>query len=268
MRTSLRMTLSSLAVAVAALALAPGVRAADNVFDTEQGALPDVGLAAAAAIAPSGFSQTTAIGGLEWPMAMRFAPDGRVFVAQKNGIIKVYDDLDDPTPTTYIDLSNKVHDIWDRGLLGIALDPQFTTGRPYVYALYTHDAAIGGTAPRWGDDCPTPPGGNEEGCVVSGRLSKLTGGSEQVLVEDWCQQFPSHSIGTVMFGSDGALYAGAGDGASFNEADYGQRGIPVNPCGDPPGGTISPPTAEGGALRAQDARTSGDPQTLEIGRAH
>ena len=61
-------------------------------------------------------------------------------------------------------------------------------------------------------------------------------GSEQVLVEDWCQQYPSHSIGTVEFGRDGALYASGGDGASFNFADYGQDGSPLNPCGDPPGG--------------------------------
>ena len=80
------------------------------------------------------------------------------------------------TTALYADLSTKVHDFWDRGLLGLALDPQFTTGRPFVYALYTHDAAIGGTAPRWGDDCPTPPGATGDGCVVSGRLSKLSGG--------------------------------------------------------------------------------------------
>ena len=35
-------------------------------------------------------------------------------------------------------------------------------------------------------------------------------GSEQVLVEDWCQQYPSHSVGTVEFGPDGALYASGG----------------------------------------------------------
>ena len=35
-------------------------------------------------------------------------------------------------------------------------------------------------------------------------------GSEQVLIEDWCQQYPSHSIGTVEFGPDGALYASGG----------------------------------------------------------
>ena len=92
-------------------------------------------------------------------------------------------------------------------------------------------------------------------------------GTEQVLVEDWCQQYPEPLVGTVAFGRDGALYASGGDGASFNFADYGQDGAPVNPCGDPPGGvgaTLTPPTAEGGALRSQDLRTAGDP--VEPGR--
>jgi glucose/arabinose dehydrogenase len=91
-------------------------------------------------------------------------------------------------------------------------------------------------------------------------------GTEEVLIEDWCQQYPSHSVGTVEFGPDGALYASSGDGASFGFADYGQDGNPLNPCGDPPGGvgaTLTPPSAEGGALRSQDLRTSADPLTLD-----
>jgi glucose/arabinose dehydrogenase len=95
--------------------------------------------------------------------------------------------------------------------------------------------------------------------------NKMTG-NEQVLLENWCQQYPSHSIGSLVFGSDGALYVSGGDGASFNFADYGQDGNPLNPCGDPPGGagaTLTPPTAEGGALRSQDLRSSGDPVTLD-----
>ena len=57
-----------------------------------------------------------------------------------------------------------------------------------------------------------------------------------------------------------------GDGASFNFADWGQDGSPLNPCGDPPGGVgavLTPPTAEGGALRSQDLRTAGDPVSLD-----
>ena len=226
---------------------------------------------------PSGFQEEEVLSGLNNPTNVEFSQDGRVFVAEKSGLIKVFDNLSDTTPTTFADLRTKVHNFWDRGLLGLALAPNFPSD-PHVYVLYTYDAAIGGTAPRWGtagvtsDPCPTPPGPTADGCVVSGRLSELTAsgdtmtGSERVLVEDWCQQYPSHSVGDLAFGADGALYASGGDGASYTFADYGQDGNPLNPCGDPPGGagaTLTPPTAEGGALRSQDLGTGGDPVTLD-----
>jgi glucose/arabinose dehydrogenase len=238
-------------------------------------AAPVKARAGAASVVPSGFSEVVAISGLTQPTAVAFAGDGRIFVAEKSGLIKVFDSLSDTTPTVFADLRTQVHNFWDRGMLGLTLDPQFPT-RPYVYALYTYDAVPGGTAPRWGtaggtsDGCPNPPGSTVDGCVVQARLSRLTAsgnqmaGSEQVLVSGWCQQFPSHSIGTVTFGPDGALYAGAGDGASFNYADYGQT---KNPCGDPPspaGTSLTSPTAQGGALRSQSMRRpSGQPATLD-----
>lgn len=232
---------------------------------------------AGAATLPAGFSESVAFSGLTNPTVIRFAPDGRVFIAEKSGLIKVFSSLADTTPTIFADLRTQVHNFWDRGLLGLALHPDFPA-TPSVYVLYAHDAEIGATAPRWGspgvtsDGCPTPPGATGDGCVISGRLSRLQAagdvmaGAEQALIEDWCQQYPSHSIGSLAFGADGALYVSGGDGASFNFTDYGQDGSPVNPCGDPPGppGTaLTPPTAEGGALRSQDVRTSGDPAGLD-----
>ena len=165
---------------------------------------------------PTGFEEEVAFGGLSEPTAVRFSPDGRVFVTEKSGLIKVFDHLDDTTAEVFADLRTKVHAFWDRGLLGLASDPNFPA-KPYVYVAYAHDAVIGGTAPRWGqpgvssDPCPTPPGPTAEGCVISGRVSRLTAdgnsmvGPEQVLVEDWCQQYPSHSAGSLVFGSDGSL---------------------------------------------------------------
>jgi glucose/arabinose dehydrogenase/PKD repeat protein len=231
---------------------------------------------AGASTLPAGFRDSVVLSGLTSPTVLQFAPDGRIFVGQKNGIIKVFQGLTDTNPVTFADLSGRVDDYWDRGLLGMALPPNFPTD-PYVYVLYAYDAAIGGTAPVWNDACPTPPGPTTDGCLVSGRVSRLQAngnvmtGPEQVLINDWCQQFPSHSIGTLLFGRDGYLYVTGGDGASFNNVDYGQygntyAGDKANPCGDPPGaaGTaLSPPGAEGGALRSQSVRRTDGPATLD-----
>jgi glucose/arabinose dehydrogenase len=217
------------------------------------------------------FQQTTVLSGLTNPTVVRFAPDGRVFVAEKSGIIKVFDGLGDPTPTIFADLRTNVYNAWDRGLLGMALDPNFATN-PYVYVLYTYDAHTDRSAPVWGspgvssDPLPNPPGATGNGVVVSGRLTRMlvqangTAGPEQVLIDkEWLQQFPSHSIGALQFGPDGALYASGGDGASFNYVDYGQTAVNVDPRNP---ATMGDPVNEGGALRSQDLRTAGDPVTL------
>jgi glucose/arabinose dehydrogenase len=214
---------------------------------------------------PTGFQDAAVLSGLDRPTAVRFSSDGRVFVAQQNGIVKVFSSVNDPTGTTFADLRTEVDDYWDRGLLGLALDPQFPT-RPYVYVLYAYDAPLGSAAPVWNDACADPTG-NGNGCVISGRLSRLTASgdvsvAEQPLVNDWCQQYPSHSIGSLAFGPDGYLYASGGDGASFDFADWGQHVGDLSPtqsgqpnvCGDPPN--------EGGALRSQDLRTMSDPAAL------
>lgn len=205
------------------------------------------------------FSEVTAFSGLIEPTAVEFAPDGRVFVAEKRGVIKVFDSITDTTATIFADIRTATHNYWDRGLLGLAIDPAFTTGRPYVYALYTYDAPIGGTAPAWGManvDSDNGPGTTGNGPAVSGRLSRFTasgntGINETVLINDWGQQYPSHSIGHLQFGPDGYLYASGGDGASFSAVDYGQNNL------------LGDPTNEGGAVRSQDIRSSGDATSLD-----
>jgi len=231
--------------------------------------------AATAAELPSGFQDTTVFENVYEPTTFRFAPDGRVFVAEKPGIIAVYKNLQATTPTVFADIRTKVFDQGDRGILGLALDPKFDEGRPYVYVLYTYDHELGEEAPppKWGqpdhtgDECSEPDGADD--CLVSGRLVRLTaegdhaaGGAssptEKTLAEGWCQQFSSHSVGDLEFGPEGDLYASGGEGASFTSPDYGQFGTNVpNPCGDPPagkGGAQTPPTAEGGSLRSQSSK--------------
>lgn len=243
------------------------------------------GFAAAEPALPTGFQDETVFAGIEQPTNFAFAPDGRVFVSTKGGEILVYENLEDSSPEVFADLRGSVYDSGDRGLLGLALDPKFTEGRPYVYALYTWDHVLGtgwdpahpayGKPGTVGDaTCPTQnPKGN---CLVSGRLVRLTENAlnpnhatqaegrpvEQELLQGWCQQFDSHSVGDLGFGPEGALYVSGGDGASYeSEADYGQLGTNgyQNACGDPSGGVpvakgtpLSPPDSEGGALRSQN----------------
>jgi glucose/arabinose dehydrogenase len=233
-------------------------------------ALPSAALADPAL--PPGFQDEVAIANLKQPTSFRFAPDGRVFVATKPGFIYVYESLQDTEPELFADLRTQVYDTGDRGLLSIALDPQLETGRPYVYALYTYDHILGdpNPAPKWGspahtgDPCPDLNGG--DACLVSGRLVRLTAEgphaapsatspTQTQLLEGWCQQFSSHSIGDLRFGPEGALYVSGGEGGSFSSADYGQMGTEPNPCGDPPspkGTALSSPTSEGGSLRSQN----------------
>jgi len=251
-----------------------------------------VGAVEGAAVLPTGFSDSVAISGLKLPTTVQFAANGEIFVAEKAGIIKRLTGLGS-TPSVVADLRDDVYNFWDRGLLGLAVDPQYPT-RPYIYALYSKLRP--GSPSNWSrtdgnDTCPGPtstpmgPGATTDGCVTNGILSRLTLNSagvmttRTVLVEDWCGQFPSHHIGTVRFGPDGYLYATSGEGASFalNDMDHGQKGgtvinpetnepfTPRNPCGDPPGGVggeMTMPTAQGGSLRAQDKRTTSDPTGL------
>ena len=243
------------------------------------------------------FRESPVFGGLDGPMAVRFANDGRAFVAEKSGLVKAFDSIADTTPTTVLDLRAETDDYWDRGLLNAILDPGFlwngANARPYLYVYYVYDAPPGGTAPTWNDNClgdPSGPGPTDDGCVVTAKLARYTidpdtnvavEGSRLELLHDFCAQFPSHSGGGMAFGPDGQLYLAGGDGASFTVRDYGQRGgtipdatapfTPVNPCGDPvtvtsaPGEppTVDVATAEGGSLRSQDVRTPGDPAGLD-----
>ena len=199
---------------------------------------------------PTGFIQQTVFSGLTQPTAVRFSPDGRVFVAEKSGVVKVFANLTATTPTVFADLSANVYSVGESGLLGMTLDPNFPT-MPYIYVFYTYNGAIGGLPSA----CAPAP---DNACLRSGRLSRLTAqgdvisGPEKVLVADWYQRYPTQSVGHLAFGPDGALYASAGDGANATVVDIGQDD---NPSPDP--------ANEGGALRSQDLRTPADPVTLD-----
>jgi len=192
-----------------------------------------------------GFRDTVVLRGLEEPLGVAFASDGRIFVAEKRGTVTEFSDLRDRTPRVFAALGPRVFTNGDRGLFALVLDPGFPR-RPFVYVLYTFDGPVDAREPLGRRRCT---GLFEGACPVSGRVSRLgADGNEVVLVAGWCQQYPSHGVGDLAFGSDGTLYASGGEGASYERVDTGDA---RNVCRDPLG--------EGGALRAQDLRTAGDP---------
>ena len=265
----------SSALAAPQAAATPGFMQADSIsaLNTLQQ------LSATAAVVPSGFQESVVFSGLTNPTAVRFASDGRVFVAEKRGIVKEFDSLTSTVPTVVADLRSSVDDYWDRGLLGLALDPNFPT-TPYIYLAYTFDAPIGGTAPVWERWVPEP-AGSDDGRLCGQRPARPDSGGGETrwsVVSRCCSTTGVRSIRVTRSAISCSalterLYMSGGDGASFTFTDFGQgggsAGSPTlkNPCGDPPvpaGGTQAPPTAEGGSLRSQSIRrAAGEPVSLD-----
>ncbi|MGH9457877.1 MAG: PQQ-dependent sugar dehydrogenase [Thermoanaerobaculia bacterium] len=189
------------------------------------------------------------------PTAIAFAPEGRIFVAYKSGHVVLH--RPGLEPAEFVDLSAEVNTWGDRGLLGIVVHPEFPA-KPYVYVLYTYDppglpalTPPGDTPdgpgarvsrleriecdPAAGWDRPLPGGrfvlagsnstleniGDPTGW--DGKASCDEGGSPTLLgtpIRDCIpSDGPSHSIGTVAFGTDGMLWMGSGDGARWTNVD-------------------------------------------------
>ena len=72
-------------------------------------------------------------------VGLAFAPDGRLFVWQKNGVVRVIKN-GVLLPTPFVDLSAHVNTFDDRGMWGLAFDPNFATNG-YVYMTYTYENA-------------------------------------------------------------------------------------------------------------------------------
>src|SRR5262245_55862689 len=85
-----------------------------------------------AASLPAGFSESF-VGGLTDPTAMAIAPDGRLFVCEQGGDLRVIKN-GALLPTPFVSIG--VDALLERGLLGVAFDPNFVTNQ-YVYVYYT-----------------------------------------------------------------------------------------------------------------------------------
>ena len=89
----------------------------------------------ARAVPPVDFQTTLVVGGgLNGPSGFEFAPDGRIFVLERGGLIKVIKN-GQLLPEPFADLPSEASG--DRGLIGVAFDPDFGVSNHYVYFYYT-----------------------------------------------------------------------------------------------------------------------------------
>jgi glucose/arabinose dehydrogenase len=153
--------------------------------------------AVSAASLPPGFSETF-VAGLSSPTAIAVAPDGRVFVCEQGGDLRVIKN-GALLPTPFVSIV--VDDFWERGLLGVAFDPNFVTNQ-YVYVYYT---------------VPGNPAHN--------RVSRFTAngdvavnGSELPILDLPNAGPGNHNGGALHFGLDGKLYIAVGDNATSSNA--------------------------------------------------
>lgn len=157
---------------------------------------PGEGIAGAVTL-PPGFVASTITSGLTGCTAMEVAPDGRVFICEQTGALRIVKDgklLADP----FVKL--QVTSTWERGLIGATLDPEFPRV-PYVYVCYVSGV-------------PYPH-------HVISRLTadgdRAKAGSEKILFEGDDQtklggdKPDGHQGGALHFGRDGRLYVAIGD---------------------------------------------------------
>ena len=148
-----------------------------------------------AATLPAGFTEATIASGMSGPTAMAFAPDGRVFVAEQTGSLRVIKN-DALLPAPFVTLT--VDSSGERGMLGVAFDPAFAANH-FIYIYYT-----------------TP------STSVHNRLSRFTAngdvvvaGSEVVLLDlPNLSSATNHNGGAIHFGPDGKLYVAVGENAN------------------------------------------------------
>lgn len=192
---------------------------------------------------PIGFKASVVASGLSKPTAIAVAPDGRIFIAQQNGVVRVWQN-GTLLAAPFIDLRDEVGFNWDRGMLGITLDPDWSSNRR-VYMLYMVDPVFG--PPEEPAESPAI------GRVVRYAGTEASGGNvadlstRHVVLGQGVQDgipccYSSHSVGALRFGLDGSLFVSAGDGASFNLVDAG---------GDPACAATFGPENDIGAFRSQ-----------------
>jgi glucose/arabinose dehydrogenase len=182
--------------------------------------IPSIGHVAAAATTGT-MSDTKLVAGLSSPTAMEFSPDGRLFVAEKGGNLRIIKNgmlLSTPF------VSIPVETFGERGLLGIAFDPNFSSNG-YLYVYFTAlNPAIHNRVSRFTADPANP--------------DRALAGSEFPILDLENLGGAWHNGGAIHFGKDGKLYVAVGEnGVSSNSQSLSTRlgkMLRINPDGTIP----------------------------------
>ena len=166
-----------------------------------------VSIATSASMLRSNFTETNFATGFASPTAMAFAPDGRLFVCQQGGQLRVVDPSGGLLATPFLTVT--VNSSGERGLLGVAFDPTFETapaGQKYIYVYYTATTpALHNRVSRFTQDPNNP--------------NVAQANSELILLElNNLSTATNHNGGAMHFGPDGKLYVAVGDNANRDNA--------------------------------------------------
>jgi glucose/arabinose dehydrogenase/chitodextrinase len=172
----------------------------------------------------TGFANEKVISGFTAPTGFAFAPDGRIFVWEKAGRVRIVKN-GVILATPFINISGHVNNSGDRGLLGLALDPNFATNG-YVYLAYVFENGGNTTSTAARTERVTrvqaDPNNKDRALpgetVILGSKSSLPCKSGEDCLQD---DVNAHTIDHLAFGPDGKLYLSAGDGGDWRSATTG-----------------------------------------------
>lgn len=160
---------------------------------------------ASAATLPHGFVDEFVASVPAIPTGMAQLPDGQILFAQKNGSVRRIDAQGNLQSQVVISVASRMCNDWERGLLGIAVDPNFAVNR-YFYIYWTQKRSGGCGNPAFNGPV------NRVTRHVLLSTGQASPSSEYVVLDGIPNRLGIHNAGDLNFGKDGMLYVTTGDG--------------------------------------------------------
>jgi glucose/arabinose dehydrogenase len=207
---------------------------------------------------PPGFTETgVASIGSETLTALAFTPDDRLLITTQDGQLRVYQSgalLPSPALdfTTQWPPTSRICSNFERGLLGVAVDPDFANNN-FIYLYYTFNK---------NNACPASSVVNRVSRFILQADNAIVTTTETILIDNIPSTNGNHNAGDLHFGLDGWLYASAGDAGTGGSnartlANLAGKILRVTRDGDIP--------VDNPYLNDVDSRRCGDPAGVPPG---